>query len=216
MIAVIDTETARLDGAVYDIGIVILTRNGKKELARYEAITKEVYTNTKVMKGAFFYKKVPLFYEPNIRCERMIVKPWRQIAAEVTELLKAHNVSIIAAYNLAFDMRVIIETGKAFNGFLDLRPYKKLCLWRMACESLLQQKSFSHYANLHGWHTPSGNKKSNAEVAYKYAFMQPEFVESHTALDDAIIESRLYQRLKALKRKINYGTIPQPWRLVQA
>ena len=213
-IAVIDTETATLGGEVFDFGLVIADKKGNI-LATYESIVKEVFENQRVMKGAYYFSKVPVFYRPNIRCKRMPVKPWSQITLEVNTLMKKHNVHTLAAYNLAFDLRVCFATSRKYGGFLSTKNKKHLDLWRVSCETLLQQKTFKKAADTMGWLSEKGNYKTSAEIAFKYAFGDWNFEESHTALDDAIIETQLMTRIFRTKKKINYGIISHPWRLVQ-
>ena len=44
----------------------------------------------------------------------------------------------------------------------------------------------------------------------------PDFIEDHTALSDAIIETQILASCFAQKKRIPYGKInAQPWRLVQ-
>lgn len=215
IIAVIDTETASLTGDVFDFGMVITNKKGEV-LATYEAIVKEVYENLAKMKKAFYFSKVDSFYRPNVRCGRMPVKSWGVICKEVNTLMKRYSVDTIAAYNLAFDKRVIINTGRSYGGYMALKGRKELDLWRVSCETLLQQKTYRKAATLNGWVSAAGNLQTSAEAAFRYAFGEWEFSESHTALDDAIIETRLMARLFGLKKKVNYGIIHHPWRLAQA
>lgn len=212
-IAVIDTETASLNGDVFDFGMVITNKKGEI-LARYDALVAEVFNDLAKMKKAFYFNKVDSFYRPNVRCGRMVIKPWATICKEVNKLLKIYNVDTIAAYNLAFDRRVIIQTGKAHGGYMAINDKKMLDLWRVSCETLLQQKTYKKLAKEMGWVSPAGNLKTSAEVAYRYGMGAWEFDESHTALDDAMIETELLKKLFSLKKQINYGIIAHPWRLV--
>ena len=38
------------------------------------------------------------------------------------------------------------------------------------------------------WFSPSGNYKTNAEIAYSYIICQKDFQEEHKGLDDVLIE----------------------------
>lgn len=212
-IAVIDTETATLTGDVFDFGLVITNKKGEV-IAKYDAIVEEVFNDLAKMKKAFYFNKVDSFYRPNIRCGRMTIKPWAEICKDVNKLFKVYNVDTVAAYNLAFDRRVIIQTGKAYGGYMAINDKKMLDLWRVSCETLLQQKSYKKLAIELGWVSPAGNIKTSAEVAYRYGMGAWEFEESHTALDDALIETELMAKLFSLKKKVNYGIVAHPWRLV--
>lgn len=214
-IAVIDTETATLWGEVFDFGMVITNKKGDV-IDTYDSIVKEVYDNIPLMKKAFYFNKVDSFYRPNVRCNRMTVKPWAQICSEVLALTEKHDINVVAAYNLAFDARVIKATHKKYNGSaMFSKPVKQLDLWRVCCETLLQQKNFKKLAKELKWVSPAGNLRTNAQVSYRYGMGEWEFDESHTALDDALIETKIMKKVFSTKQKINYGLIAHPWRLVQ-
>jgi DNA polymerase III epsilon subunit-like protein len=168
------------------------------------------------MEKAFYFNKVDSFYRPNLRCGRMEVKRWATICEEVRELTTKHDINVVAAYNLAFDARVIKATHKKYNGSpMFSKPVKQLDLWRVCCETLLQQKTFKKLAKKLNWISPAGNFRTNAQVAFRYGMGEWEFDESHTALDDALIETQIMAKVFKTKQKINYGLISHPWRLVQ-
>ena len=67
--------------------------------------------------------------------------------------------------------------------------------------------------------TEKGNIKTDAESVFAYLFNEPSVIESHTALSDAILETKIYQWL--LKQEKEQDTFfedkpnIQAWRLVQ-
>lgn len=215
-VAVIDTETATLWGEVFDFGMVIVNSKGT-EVARYDAIVKEVYDSVRLMKKAFYFNKVDSFYEPNLRCNRMVKKSWRTICVEVSALCAKHRVSVVSAYNLAFDRRVIAATNKKYNGFsMFAKGTKELCLWKFACSTELQSEAFEELAIAQGWVSEAGNLRTNAEVAYKFMTGNLSFSESHTALDDALIELDLLKLLMAKNSDLPFGVGGATWQLVNS
>jgi len=215
-VAVIDTETATLWGEVFDFGMVIVNSKGT-EVARYDAIVKEVYDSVRLMKKAFYFNKVDSFYEPNLRCNRMVKKSWRTICVEVSALCAKHRVSVVSAYNLAFDRRVIAATNKKYNGFsMFAKGTKELCLWKFACSTELQSDAFEELAIAQGWVSEAGNLRTNAEVAYKFMTGNLSFSESHTALDDALIELDLLKLLMAKNSDLPFGVGGATWQLVNS
>lgn len=215
-VAVIDTETATLWGEVFDFGMVIVNSKGK-EIARYDAIVKEVYDDVKKMEKAFYFNKVDSFYEPNLRCKRMEKKAWRTICVEVAALCSKHRVSVVSAYNLAFDRRVIAATNKKYNGFsMFPKGTKELCLWKFACTTSLQGVDFEAFAVKHDFVSPAGNLRTNAEVAYKFMTGNINFSESHTALDDALIELDLLKLLMEEHKELPFGVGGATWQLVNS
>jgi hypothetical protein len=67
-----------------------------------------------------------------------------------------------------------------------------------------------------GWITEAGNVRTNAEKVYAYLSGDLDFIESHTALHDAQIETEILQRLLAKKKTIPYNVLDHmPWRKAQ-
>jgi hypothetical protein len=218
LVAVIDTETATLWGEVFDFGLVIINPVSGKIHATYDAIAREVFDQTSIMEKAFYFNKVDSFYNPNVRCNRMNVKSWAEICGEVRELCNKHRVSVVAAYNLGFDKKVIKETNRKYDGFSMFgKEVKELCLWKFSCETLLQEENYTKLAVTMGWVSKAGNLLSNAQVAFRYATDQHTFLESHTALDDALIEAELLVQIyKKYKDLVSFGNFGQPWRLINS
>jgi hypothetical protein len=68
-----------------------------------------------------------------------------------------------------------------------------------------------------GWITPANNVRTTAEKVYAYLTGQHDFVESHTALSDAQIETEILHRLLAKRKTIPYNNpnLASPWRRAQ-
>jgi hypothetical protein len=72
-------------------------------------------------------------------------------------------------------------------------------LWEIACDRLLNNRAYKKYCLSHGlWTNSVQYFKSSAESSYQYLMKNHAFEESHTALDDARIESEIL--VKALKK----------------
>lgn len=73
-------------------------------------------------------------------------------------------------------------------------------LWGVACETLLNNNRYKEFCLKNGFISDSGLYfKSSAETTFSYLIKDKDFIEQHTALDDAIIET--YILTKILKRK---------------
>lgn len=72
-------------------------------------------------------------------------------------------------------------------------------LWGVACNTLINNERYKKYCIKNQLFTNSVEYfKTSAEVAFQYLTKDYDFIESHTALDDSIIESQILA--KALKR----------------
>ena len=77
--------------------------------------------------------------------------------------------------------------------------YPLIDIWALACDRLLNTNKYRKYCCDNNFFTDSKKFfKTSAEVSYRYLMKDNEFVESHTALSDAEIETFILA--KALKR----------------
>lgn len=92
------------------------------------------------------------------------------------------------------------------------KEYPMCDLWGIACQRLINIDKYRNYCLDNDLLTPSAIYfKSSAETSFQYLLNQHEFIEDHTALSDALIESQIL--LKALKKgKIEPSIIPFPFR----
>jgi len=225
-ILLLDTETADLSGSVYDVGYVITDKKGRISVER-NWLVEEIFTDADKMMGAFYAKKLFTHYAPMLQAGTIEMVRWIEIVDQIREDCFDHNVNVLAAYNLAFDIRVMKSTHKMlgferpiFDPAL-VAPVDLLCIWRFACEAKLNTRLYKDVARQQGWISEAGNIKTGAENAYRFCSGDFGFIEDHTALSDALIENEILKRCFAQKKKIPYGHIAdkyasQPWRIVNA
>lgn len=85
-------------------------------------------------------------------------------------------------------------------------------LWGLATTHLLNNVSYKNECLTHGLLTNSGTYfKTSAESTYQYLCDKYDFVESHTALDDAIIETYILSQI-AKRHAISLGIEYFPFR----
>jgi hypothetical protein len=227
---VADTETTGVGNRAitFDFGYVIATRKEIKQTRSF--LVREVITNPRVMFAALrdeywrhnFGGKLFTFYIPELSKGNQRIYPWSEIVSTLREDMRRYNVDVFSAYNLGFDMRALAKTQeliKAGGKILEYRP-DLLDLWQFACETVCQRPTYHQLAkqegNAKGWITDANNIRTNAEKVYAYLTGDFDFIESHTALDDALIETEILQRLLATKKAIPYNVMDHmPWRLAQ-
>jgi len=214
---VLDTETVGLppQNVIYDIGWQIVDRYGNVYDSQ-NYLVREIVTNPKLMMGAYFAKKIFSFYIETIERGEIEILTWAECSDRMRESFNSANV--LTAYNLPFDMGAVKATKKLlgcktaiFSKAPDL-----LDLWYFACKDLFPSRLYWDVAEQHGWRSEAGNYRTTAECAYRFITGQFEFVEQHTALDDAVIETDILKNLLAKKQTIPYNNIVyHPWRLAQ-
>lgn len=218
IIMVLDTETADLTGSVYDIGYTITDKRGNIAATR-NWLVEEIFTDAKKMMGAFYAGKIFSHYAPMLQRGDIELTSWETIIETMRADIIEYSVNILAAYNLPFDTRVMRNTHSAL-GYTDKvlpHPLDQLCIWQFACETKLNTRLYKELAKEKGWVSEAGNIRTGAEYAYRFCAGDFGFIEDHTALSDAIIETEILARCFATNAKIPYNKkSAMPWRIVNA
>lgn len=96
------------------------------------------------------------------------------------------------------------------------KQYPLFCLWGLSCKYLLNNDDYKILCHAKEWTTAS--KKYYPTTAEKtYAFISGDysFTESHTALDDAIIETEIFKKIVKDKiANLEQGIIYFPFRIL--
>jgi hypothetical protein len=227
---VADTETTGLGNKaiVFDFGYTIATRKAIKLERSF--LVREVITNPRIMLGALFNDdwramfggKIFRHYIPELNSQHIALHSWTDIVETLRDDMHTFGVDVFSAFNLRFDMGAMATTQqhiKSGGKVLDYRP-DLLDLWNFASEVICTRPTYHAMARKHGQETgfitPANNVRTNAEKVYAYLTQNPDFIESHTALHDAQIETEILQRLLATKKKIPYNELPyMPWKKAQ-
>lgn len=111
------------------------------------------------------------------------------------------------------------NSNRTFNpDTFDFRNnhYPLFDIWGLSCEHIINNDEYKQMCIDYGWTSPSGKYfKTSAETTYRFFNGDNEFIESHTALDDAEIESELFAEIiKKTKNKFEMGIIYFPFRIL--
>lgn len=96
------------------------------------------------------------------------------------------------------------------------KSYPLFCLWGMSCAELLNCDEYRSLCVEHEWKTESGKYfKTSAETTFRFISGNNEFIEAHTAVEDAIIESAMFaliyeRNLAKVKQAIANGEEAPP------
>lgn len=92
------------------------------------------------------------------------------------------------------------------------KEYKLFDIWGLATTHLLNNATYKNECINHGLFTNSGTFfKTSAESSYQYLINKYDFIESHTALDDAIIETYILSKI-AKRHAVSIGIKYFPFR----
>lgn len=220
---VLDTETTtpvKMEGftrnqLVFNIGYQIVDKKGNVFLERSYVIN-DIFDNMDYMQNAYFWEKYPQ-YLTGLETGKYERISWIDCLTEIYKLIQECNVSVVAAYNLAFDLNAMAYTNKTLRGkeFQLFDKLEKLCIMGMCAETVCQQRTFQRMALREGWITESGKFLSTkAETVYKYATNQVDYIEEHTALEDVKIEVELMALCFRQHKKMSKGIVANAYRKV--
>lgn len=193
----IDTETANnIDQPIiFDIGGVIHDKKGNV-LETFSFVVQEVfYEMPHLMTECFYLAKIP-YYNTQIYNKERTVKSWYEIKKHIEKLCKKYKIKAIIAHNMTFDYRAIHTTQRYItkSQYRYFFPYN-IELWdtlKMTRSTICNQKSYINWCVKNGYLTKNGRPRATAEILYRYITNNNNFIESHTGLEDALIEKEIF------------------------
>lgn len=203
----VDTETCGdLENAyVYDLGMAIVDRKSRV-YARYSFVIHEVfYGMPELMKTAYYSNKLPQYFEDIATGKRKVVSFWmaRKIARA---LIEKWNCVAVVAHNARFDYNALNHTATALgNGFTEINFFPKIPIWctlTMARQIYLKKPTYKKYCQENNYLCKNGTPRLTAEILYRFITQNDNFVESHTGLEDVMIEKEILSHILRQHKKI--------------
>lgn len=210
----VDTETCNTDQTdrnglgtpfVYDLGFAIIDKRGTV-YEQYSLLIKEVYIEMEdLMQSAYYAGKLPQYEEERMAGLRKVVN-FYQAKMIIKELCERYNCKAIIAHNANFDLRSCNNTQRYLTNskYRYFFPYG-IEIWdtlKMAKDTIGKQKTYIRFCEENGFLTPSGKPQMKAETLYRYIICDPHFVESHTGLEDVLIEKEIFAKCMAQHKKM--------------
>ena len=188
---------------------------GEIVLTDWRTATKELEDALNAVKAvgaynaAFDFKKAIPFTELYIN---------KLYSPDFHEWLDYQNYLIDRAANGSRNKRTTSRKPADDNEIFRFRGgvYPLFDIWALACEYIMDSDEYRDFAFDEGLLTDSGKYyKTSAEVAYRFLSRNREFMEAHTALDDAEIESEILASIiRKDKKKLKMGIVAFPFRIV--
>lgn len=220
-IIVLDTETCPLDKDfqgvtpfnmfVYDIGWAVVDKRGNVyETKSY--ITKEIFYGEKaLMNSAYYANKIPRYME-DIKNGTRVVDTWYNIRNDLAQTMKRYNTNIVCAHNARFDDGATKNTQRWLtkSKYRFFLPYGTI-VWdtmKMALDVVAKTPSYRAFCEENGYMTKHKTPRPQvkAEVLYRYMTGNNEFVESHTGLEDVLIEKEIlaycFRKHKKMRKEL--------------
>ena len=222
-VLVMDTETVGTFGKpiVHDWGWQIVDKDFNVLTARRYLVEELHMQQPWILKASDFYCSKHDLYVKAIAENSVDIASWRSIVKQFLNDVRNYNVKVLSAYNLAFDYKAIKYTDEFFdkgNGKLMKVVDNKslLCLWNLACDTILSTEDYKEYATMKNFISEKGNYLTSAEKCYSYLIKEEDFEEEHTALEDVKIETEILKYIVTnCKGKVQYGLAYSCWQKVQ-
>ena len=218
----LDTETCngimmnddKLDltqSLVYDLGWAVTDKKGRIYKTR-SFVVAEIFLGMKdVMKSAYYAEKIPNYWE-DIKSGKRILAPFWKIKKTLMEDIKEYGVKNIFAHNAGFDVRALNNTIRYItkSKFRWFFP-RKIEIWdtlKMARQTIGKQKTYREFCLRNNYMTKHKKPqvRLTAEILYRYITGNNDFVESHTGLEDVLIETKImahcFRQHKKMEKKL--------------
>ena len=194
---VFDTETANgLDDPImYDLGCAVVDKRGKVYETASLVVDEVLNGMGELMKSAYYAKKIPMYKEQIKNGDRKVVSLF-EARKIFHDLCKKYNIKIAIAHNARFDYRSTSKTQRYLtkSRYRFFLPYG-VELWdtmKMANDTICKQWSYKEWCYKNGYLTKNGRVRKTAEILYRYISGDEDFEESHTGLEDVLIEKEIF------------------------
>ena len=216
---VIDTETCPMDKdfegvspynmLVYDIGWVVTDKRARVYEAR-SFVCDEVFNHeTELMKRAYYAKKIPMYRERIARGEAIVASMYEIRKTLLADVAK-YSVTEIYAHNMRFDYGSLNNSQRWLtkSKYRYFFPYGvEICdTLKMARQVIANMPSYRRFCERNGYITANNQVRLTAEVLNRFLTQNLEFIESHTALEDVMIEKDImaycFRQHKKMERRL--------------
>lgn len=205
-IVVMDTETCPLDREykgvspynmfVYDIGWAVVDKHGNVYETKSYVNRDIFYGEKELMKFGYYANKLPQYYE-DIASGKRVVASWYEIRKDLCDTLKKYNTNIVCAHNARFDDGATKNTQRWLtkSKYRNFLPYGTV-IWdtmKMSLDVIANTPTYKQYCIDNGYMTKHNTPRPQvkAEIIYRYITGNDDFIESHTGLEDVLIEKEI-------------------------
>lgn len=203
----IDTETANSIEYpfMYDFGGAVHDRYGNV-METFSFIIYDIFcADRELFNTAYYAEKRPMYEEQIKEGKRRIVSIFTA-RRHLADLCKKYEIKAIIAHNAAFDYRAVNYTLRyvSKSKYRYFLPYG-VELWdtlKMAQDTICKQKTYIRFCEENGYMKKNGTPRATAEILYRYIINDNDFIESHTGLEDVLIEKEIFAKCMRQKKKM--------------
>ena len=207
---VVDTETTNSidDPFAYDVGFAVVKATGEV-LEAHSYVVADIFLDKDLMASAYFAEKIPQYWE-DIKSGKRVLTSFYNIRKTLLEDIAEFEVEEVYAYNMRFDYLSLNNTER----WLTKSQYRYfltkdlvICdIMKMARDVIAPMPTYKRFCEEHGYMTKNNRVQLKAETVYKFITKDLDFIESHTGLEDLMIEKEIlaycYRQHKAMRKKL--------------
>lgn len=216
---VLDTETCPVDKDlnkvspqnmwVYDCGWAIVDKRGNVYRTR-SFVNADIFLDEKnLMKSAYYADKIPSYWK-DIKDGNRILTSFYNIRKTLLEDMQEFNVIEVYAHNMRFDYGTLNNTERWLtkSKYRYFFPYgTEICdTLKMSRDVLKTMPTYKRFCEENGYMTKNNQPRYTAEIIYRFITRDLEFSESHTGLEDVMIEKEIlaycFKQHKKMNRKL--------------
>lgn len=204
---VLDTETTNdIDCPLtYDLGFAVIDKNGKV-YEKHSFVVADIFLDKELMQSAFFADKIPMYWE-QIKNGTRTLTSFYNIRKALVSVMEKYNTKIVIAHNMRFDYISTATTQRYLtkSKYRYFFPYGTE-FWdtlKMSREVFKNDKNYCAFCTENNYKTANNSNRYTAEILYRYLTNDNSFIESHTGLEDVLIEKEIFVYCVQKKPEIN-------------
>lgn len=219
-IMVCDTETAntqtmengRLDMSnvlVYDCGWAVVDTHGTiYETASY--VNRDIFVKEReLMRTAYYANKIPRYVD-DLRAGSRRMATTYEIKDAMRQTIEKYGIKHVAAHNARFDYNALNNTQRYItkSAFRYWFPFG-VEIWdtmKMARDVIHKMPTYQQFCADCDLYSSTGGLSTTAENLYRFITKDATFEESHTALEDVLIEAAIlaycFRQHKPMRKKL--------------
>ena len=202
---VIDTETCPVDKEtkevrpdnmwVYDCGFAVVNKRTGEVFETWSFVNADIFLDEKdLMKSAYYANKIPKYWD-DIKKGIRILTSFYNIKKQLLECIERYGVKKIFAHNMRFDYGTLNTTQRWLtkSKYRYFFPYGvEICdTMKMARDVICKMPTYQRFCEENGYLTARGQLRVTAEILYRFITKDLTFTESHTGLEDVMIEKEI-------------------------
>lgn len=195
---IITPERVRMDMSnvlVYDCGwAVVDTKGNIYETASF--VNRDIFNDERdLMRTAYYNWKIPRYVE-ELRAGSRKMATTYEIRQAMLDTIERYGIKEVAAYNARFDDNALRVTQRwvTCSKFRYWFPFDSVEIWdimKMTQDVICQMPTYKKFCEEHGYVQANGVPRKTAEIVWRFISGNTDFEESHTGLEDVLIEAEI-------------------------